>query len=399
MFTKPLTLEELQQIFVEVLLTKTDKITKVSPGSVNFGLSYAASKIGQKIMKDVSLLEAHIFPDMASGSILDDIARLWGISPRFTSSQSSTYVRVVGDVGTTYTAGVNTFTGNTGVIFDIEQTTIIGVEGFNYIKIRSQDSGINTNVNSLTLTKVSPKPTGHKYCINEFASFGGRDNENDELFRKRIKDGVNVLARGTLSMLEQVFMNINNNVLKCYYHGINDVGQVVIALLSQNGIDFTNGELNDMLLKGQKYFSLSELKPDGFNGYGISLVNVTWQPIDISCRVLLDASYDPDEVRKEIQIRFNKYIDYRNWKFFQKVEWDDLLDIVKTTAGVTYALDQYFFPQNDIPVAINKLPRIRGFLMLDTNGVLISSGGNTLNPVYYPQIADFSYQSTVLNSL
>jgi hypothetical protein len=65
--------------------------------------------------------------------------------------------------------------------------------------------------------------------------------------------------------------------------------------------------------------------------------------------VQLNPAYDPDEIRKKIQVAISKYLDPR---FFdsvrQKVEWDNLLDIVKNTQGVDYVPDQYFYPRNDI---------------------------------------------------
>ena len=391
---KPQTIEELKGMFIELLMNHTDKVTKVAPLSVLNGISYGTAKLGQRILKDVALVETHLFPDLAYGSYLDKVAENFGVSPRFSASESSTYVRVVGIPGTIYTAGLNSFSGTQGVPFDITETYEIPDVGFGYIKVRSQGKGERVNVASLSISKVTPEPAGHKYCVNEYAAYGGRENENDEDFRKRIKEGANVLAKGTLSTLEQVFNKINNNVLKCYFRGWNKSGQVVVQILTQNGIDLTASELNEILLKGKDYFSLTDLKPDGLNGYGIKLENVNWFPVDISARLKIENNVNADDVRKEIQLRLNKYFDYRYFNK-PKIEWDDLLGIMKATPGVSYVYDNYFFPQQDVVIPKNQIPRIRGFLMLNPDGSVITNSTNTLNPIFYPSTPDVSFQKTI----
>ncbi len=395
---KPTTIEELKGMFTELLVNHTDKVTKVAPLSTLNGIAYGCAKLGQRILKDVALVETHLNPDLAYGPYLDHVAEFFGISPRYQSSESSTYLRVVGTPGTTYTTGLTEFLSSSGIGFQVTQTYSIPDEGFGYVKVRSIDKGTKTNVNPLSVTKINPAPTGHKYVVNEYAAFGGRDIEDDEDFRKRIKEGSNVLARDTISMLEQVFNKINNNVLRCYFRGWNKQGQVVIQILTQNGIDLNTAELNELLLKGKGFFSFNELKPDGLNGYGISLQNITWFPVDISARLKFEDSVNADDVRKEIQIRLNKYFDYRYFKK-SKVEWDDLLGIVKSVPGVKYVYDNYFFPQNDIAIPKGQLPRVRGFLLLNPDGSIITNSTNTLNPVYYPSTPDISFQKTIYASI
>lgn len=398
MITRLTTVDELKGIFIELLLNHTDKVTKVSPMSATNGIAYGIAKIGQRVIKDVALIESHLFPDSAFGTNLDTVADNNGIAQRFGASQSTTYVRVVADPGTAYVLGTNTFTGSHGEIFDIENSTVVGADGFAYVKIRSQQQGEDSNVDALTINQVTPVPAGHQYCVNEFAATGGRDFEADEDFRKRIKEGSNILAIGTLASLQQVFMKINSNVFQIYYNGIDSNGQVIISILTQNGIDLTISELNDILLQGQQYFSLTDLKPNGVNGYGITLQNIKWFPIDVSTRLVLEQSVNADDVRKQIQINLNNYFDYR-YKTITTVDWVDLLEIVRGTPGVKYALDNFFSPASDVPVPLNTLPRMRGFAMLNPDGSLIINSSGTLNPIYYPAIIDFNYQATVYSSL
>lgn len=400
MITKVSNIEELKSLFIEILLTKTNKVTKIADETVLNGTAYGIAKIGQKALKEIAVIEAHLFPDVAFGSYLDRVSSNFGISGRFVASSSVVYARVVGDPGTEYIAGTHVFSGNHGINFDLQSDFTIGVHGWGYVKLRSQAVGSKTNVDSLSINSVSPVPIGHLYVINEYKGNGGRDLEQDDFFKKRIKEGANILAKNTISMIEQVFMKLNNNVLRVFHYGANNDGKIILAIATQNGVDLTSQELSDLLEYGEEFFSLTEFREYGGVSYGVVLQNVVYYPIDISFRCDILSGYNADNVRKEIQIKLSKYFDYRYWNpLTARVEWDDLLEIVKSTRGVRYVPDTYFTPGVDIVVDPQKLPLIRGFIMMDLDGNIISNVSGTLQPSYYPSNPDFSYWSTVLVSL
>ena len=81
------------------------------------------------------------------------------------------------------------------------------------------------------------------------------------------------------------------------------------------------------------------------------------------------------------------------------MEWDDLLQIVKEHPNVKYISDTSFFPREDVTIPIGKLPRIRGFILMDLNGNILEDNAGNINPVFYPTQADFSFQQTVLSDL
>jgi hypothetical protein len=398
MITKITTVEEFKQIFIESLLNNTNKVTKISEGSVLNGIAYGVAKLSQKIVKDVAVVESHLFPDSAVGQYLDTIADLRGVAPRFGSLPSKTFVRLVGTPGTTYQAGVNNFIGQ-GVQFSIDEDTVIPSIGYTYVKVTSISNGSSTNVDPLTINRVSPIPVGHDYCINEYSATGGRDFEDDELFRIRIKEEVNILARGTISYIEQVLRKYNSNVLRVYNYGLDSNGDLNIGIGSVNGSSFSNSQLEDLLLKSEQWLSLCELKPDGRKNYGIKFKNVEYYPIDISCRVEIDSSFSADEIRKEIQISLSKLVDHRFWKDGSLIDWIDLINSVRGVNGVNRVLDNHFYPNNSFYIPKGKLPIFRGFLMLNTQGVLIENISGTLNPFFYPSDVDFSFQASVLKSL
>jgi len=399
MKTRLSTITELKQVFTETLLNNTNRVSKIADNSVLSGIAFGVAKVSQKAIKDIALVESHILVDSAYGSQLDSIADSKGIAPRFGSSGSSSFVRVVGLPGTVYQNGVHTLTGVHGQVFDIEQDLTLGVHGFGYVKVRSQGVGRQQNVDSLTLTKISPEPAGHEFCINEYAAFGGRDIEDDDLFKKRIKEGANLAATSTLSKITQIFNKLNNNVIRVFYHGKNSQGQIVLAVVTHNGIDLSPSELNDIEIRSEDFLAISDLKPFGSTISNLEVKNIEYQPIDISFRVEVESSYNIDEVRKDIQVQISKYLDFRFWEPDMKVEWDDLLNIVKNTEGVRSVPDTQFIPGTDITVDSNKLPRIRSFLMLDLNGNILANVAGTLNPLYYPANPDSSYQQTILSTI
>lgn len=389
----------LKELWIKVLLSRTDKVTKITDGSILNAIAYADSKLSQKALKDIALAQSHFYPDSAHGVYLDNIARIYGISGRHGALGSSTYLRIKADPNTTYTAGTHTFKGSDGIVWNLDSSVTVPQAGFTYAKVSSNTIGSQTAVNPFTINQVSPIPVGHTNVTNEFKAVGGRDIEDDGTFRQRIKEAINALSRPTRNYMKQVMLKFQPNVLRVFNYGDNGNGRTRLAIATVDGSDLSSSELSDLLENITPWLSLSEELPDGTNGVAVELVNVDWQPIDISFRVLLESGYQPDAVRVNCQTRIGRYLDYRTWQSGANLEWDDLIQIVKTTEGVRYVPDQYFYPNNDIQTNSHKIPRIRGFQMLDMEGAIISDSGNQLNPTFYPTVADFGLISTVLTNL
>lgn len=394
MITRIIPLEEVKLLFTEITLNKTGKVTKVSDQSTFNGIAYGVSKLFQKGMKDVALIESHLFPDSAFGTHLDTVASNLGVADRFGASQSGTYVRVFGDEGTTYVAGVNVFKGQ-GKTFDIIDDFTIGPEGYGYIKVRSSQSGLQANIPSLTINEVSPVPPGHTSVTNEYHATGGRDVESDEVFRVRIKKGATIGSSNTLDYITQVFMKFNSDIFRVYNYGSNNQNQTVLGIVTQNGVDLTTNELSQLLDDVKEYLSFTDYNNITNLSIGVELRNVEYDPIDIEfrCSLIQNASFE--EVRKKIQTDISKYFDFRFWKPTQKVEWDDLLEIVKSNPLIDLVADSYFVPRSDMKVRLDRLPRVRSFKMLDLDGNLIIDNENVLDPIYYPELINPSIQSVL----
>lgn len=390
---------ELTEIIAEVFLNNTDKVTKIGDHSVLRAFFSGGAKVGRKALKDIALVESHILPDSAVEEHLDQVGGYHGVAPRFAAGTASTYVRLTGANGTEYLPGVHFVQGTSGQIFTFEGAIAIGPGGYTYAKVRSVEPGATSNVPPLTLTRVVPAPVGHLAAMNEYRATGGRDNEQDDVFRVRIQEDGNKLSSSTLGRVEQTFNKINADVLRVFHRGQNRFGQVILAIATQNGVDLSASELEDLRQRGAGCFALTDSTPWGSTHFGVELQNVPYYGLDISVRAKLAENADPKKVLQEMQIRMGKYLDFRFWEADKKVEWDNLLEIAKGTPGVVYVPDTYFTPRVDVKIPVGSLPRIRGFLLLDTEGALLTTATNGLDPVYYPAVADFSYQQSVLRTI
>lgn len=380
------TITNLKNLFIEMFLDKTAKVSNVADGSVVNATAFGVAKVAQKAMKDIAIKEAQIFPDTATGAYLDKAAALYGVSPRKGALGSSTYIRVSADPGTAYDTSV-TFVNKNGIRFQVDEALTVGESGYGYVKVRSINAGYSTNVPPNSITNVSPQPQGHIECTNEYYAIGGRDSEDDETFRIRIKNNLNILSKNTIEYWTQTLNNIDDRVLKVMTAGLDEKGIYNLYVVSQNGIFFTEEELDTLLESAQGYFGISELNIEG-KAVGIGIKNIDWFYVGsergLDFRVQLQPDYDVATVRQNIQINLTKYLDFRFWTPGKIVEWDDLLDIVKKTDGVKYVPDEYFFPYYDQQVPANQLPRIRGFVMRDQDGNVLYDSDSNLSPLFYP---------------
>jgi hypothetical protein len=388
MITKPnLTVETIKNLWTELFLNKTDKVSDISDNSVLNATAFANSKVAQKAIKDIAIVESQLFPETAQGEYLDRSANLFGVSQRRGAIGSSTYIKLIADEGTVYLSGVHEFINTNGLRFELEKNITIGVEGYGYAKVRSLDVGKKTNVEATSIVNMSPVTTGHVAVTNEYYATGGIDAETDDIFRLRIKNNLNILSIGTVEYFTQLLQQYDDRVLRVVNLGIDEDGKRTLAILTQNGVDFLESELEELLDNTKKFFPITDISQFG-DTIGIKYVNPTWHYVGgnngIDFRVQIRDNYNPDSVRRDIQVALTKYLDFRFWEYGKKVEWDDMLQIVKETDGVRYVPDTFFNPRTDELVPINRFPRIKSFKMRDVEGNIIFDSGGNLSPVFYP---------------
>lgn len=382
MITRVQTISELKQLFLEILLNKTNKVSDISDNSVLNGTAYGVAKVAQKCIKDIAIVESHIFPDSAFGQYLDKSATLFGVPGRIeTASGSSTYVKLVANPGTFYPAITTTIKSYSGITFRLDEDVTMGVDGYAYAKVSSVDTGLKTNVAPNTIISMINEPVGHIAVTNEYHATGGYDIEPDEVFRQRIKKHLNIVSTGTIEYITQVLRTFNPNVLRVVNLGVDELGMKSLAIVLQNGATLSESELNDLRDQALIYFPVSDV--DQYNGsVGLVFKNIDWEEIDVEFRCQIFDNYDTAEVRKNIQVNLSKYLDFRFWDYRNKVEWDDMLQIVKRTEGVKYVSDKHFVPSGDISVTFNRLPRVRGFKMMNMEGSVIFENSNLI-PIFY----------------
>lgn len=396
METKIYTVNEIKSLIVESIINKSDgKISKISDNSVLNGIAYGIAKVVQKGIKDTALIESEIFPDYAYGEYLDKIGERSGVTSRLESTGSSVYVRLIAEPFTLYQSNECIFVSTTGINFILSEDFVTPSQGFGYALLKSVDSGSNTNVPSNSINKVINKPSGHIYVTNEMDGWGGSDIESDSSFRSRILQNFNNFAADTLSKLKSVISKINPLVLDVKKVGIDELGKTVIGVVTSNGVDLSEVELQDILNKSKFYLSLEE---QGFTGDldlepRLKIINLPYTYIDIDFRVDIEQSIDIESLRRNMQIALTSYLDFRYWRG-QKVEWEEVYYIVRGITGVKMIPEQYFSPRVDIVIPSSSLPRVRAFIIRNLNGTVISENSNVV-PVYYSD----QYNTNLLNQI
>ena len=378
---------DLKSLYLETFLNHTSKVSKISDLSVLNAHAFAIAKIIQKDTKDVAIIESQIFPELSSGVYLDNAAKLTGVGSRLSASGSSTYVLVNADPGTVYIPGVSLFVSNQGVTFNMSEVVIIGNNGYDYIPIRSSSIGANTNVGALSIISIVNPPTGHINCVNEYTAIGGRDEENDQDFKSRISKFSQFAAIGTY---ERVLTNLQilfNDVLSIRRSGSTEDSKSLLTVISCTGKNYSEDELRNFENIISDYLSISDVN-DQAGVLGIKFQNVQWQPVGgvngMDFRVEINNNYSEIDVRKAIQFNLTKFLNFKLWNN-PKVEWDDLLSIVKNTKGVKYVPDEYFNPNSDSVLERHKLPRVLKFIMRDMKGNILFNSNNSILPIYYNQ--------------
>lgn len=385
LITEVLTIADLKTLYTETFLNHTSKVSKISDLSVLNAHAFGVAKIFQKDLKDTAILESQIFPELSSGSYLDNAAKLVGTLARLSASASSAYVLVKADPATIYIPGESYFTSSQGVTFNIVDVVIVNTNGYAYIPVVSAASGKNTNVGAFTINRIIAPPSGHKECTNEYEAAGGRDAENDEDFKSRISTYAQFASKSSSENLLNNLRLLNTDILGIKKSGYSEDGKVLISIYNCNGRYFTVDELGNLEDKLGEFMSMSDVD-DQAGVLGVKLRNIEWHQVGgaggIDFRVDILSGFSEVDVRKNIQIQLTKFFDFR---FFNKnkIEWDDLLQLVKSVKGVKYVPDEFFLPHTDSLIEKFKLPRVIKFIMRDMSGSILFNNNSSILPIYY----------------
>ena len=390
-------IDSLYGLMLQVFLNGTKAGTKVSRHSVLGAIMQGVASVGQIAIKDVAIANTEFYIEDAVGRDLDEIAVSYGIAGRLGGVPATTFVRLV-------TTGVEdaeyapelVFLSDEGIRFNLDEGVIIPRgKTYAYAKVVASVPGIVGNVPAFSINRIAGGvPTEHLAVSNEYAAGFGADEESDERFKQRIKNSFNNCAVGTLARIEEVLKVNYPNVLRIVHMGFDGTGNVLLGVVPVNSQRFNEEELSVMLSTIRPYLSLSDVIPNENRVIGTKLANIGYHYIDVDIRLSMEARTNIRDLQTAISIGFFREVDYRFWEWSPgRVEWDNLLDIVKGLPGVQYVLDERFSPRADIIVDYPLFPRFRSLIVRNLEGVVI--GSSDLTEYYYPNNINASIGATV----
>lgn len=397
MKTKVTSITELKNIATEILLSKTEKLSKLSAGSIFNAVSYGISKIGQKALREIALIESQLFPEYAVGDTLDLVAQRYGIFSRLGASQSSCYIYLYGEPGTVYNSSKCKFMSTDGISFTLNQNVTIGNDRYAYGLATSVESGSKTNVSPLSITTCTNAPAGHLFCTNTFSAYGGRDIESDDEFRDRIENIHNSISTKTLEYLTQIALNFNSNILKLVHLGTH-LGKTKIGVYTQSGAALSTAELTNLAIQMREYLALSDISEN--LEQRVYFTNVDYSPIDLSIKLsYMEDLYSINDIYSSIQKKLISYIDYRYLNTQKNITWIELYDLIKHTEGivnVNYGEFKINGGQNNIEINKSLLPKFRQMLIYNLEGeCLLDTTTSTYMPFIYPVYKDINYENVI----
>lgn len=395
MKTRVSSVTELKNIVTEFILNKTNKLSKLSAGSIFNAVAYGVAKIGQKTLREVAIVESQLFPEYAIGTTLDDVAKRYGIFSRFGASPSSVYIYLYGNSGTTYNKNTCSFVSSDGITFKLNDNVTINSNRYAYALATSVESGSKANVSPLSITNCINGPSGHLFCTNTFAAYGGRDIESDDEFRNRIENVLNSISTKTLEYLAQVALNYNSNILKFVNLGTYQ-GKTKLGVYTQSGAALSDAELTNLAIQMREYLALSDISENLEQRVYFS--NVAYTPIDIRVKLsYMEDLYSVNDIYSSIQKKLISYVDYRYLNTENNISWIDLYELIKNTEGVINVNYGDFLvngSQNNVVINKALLPKFRQMLIYDLNGnTLLDTTTSNYMPFIYPVYRDLNYQN------
>lgn len=392
---KPTTENDRRSLLSEIFFSLQSKITKISEGSGISGLLASIARLGGKVEKDLAVYMARLYPTFASGVHLDDSAEVFGISPRSTGSKATVYLKIFAQQNTQYLASTHQFKSSSGNSYELLENHTVGASGVLFVLVRSVLQGSVGNSDPLTINQVTPVPVGHLLVTNEVAATGGQDLENDLSLRARILGVSNMLSKNTPSYLEQIMMKFQPLVSKVYSNGLTSSGLIDLKILTWSGQPLTELELSDLSEAIGPYLSLRDSNHFQSITHSVQLTNVEFFPIDIELRVQLSYGSNIEIVRRQMQSNISKILSPDQLSPGRTIQWEDLYLACKSVSGVNLIPVEYFSYQSDYLLDRPRFPKLRGFILRDLSGVLLTSINSETNRLYRSQL-DIDFQQIAL---
>ena len=383
MNTRLFTQEELNNAFSKVFLGVTDKVTKVSANSVLSGLTNAFSSLVQKSLKENALVESYLDPDQATGERLDQVALQRGLGGRqAVPLGSSVYLRLEADAGTQYTTD-HSFTGSHGVVFRLQENYTMNNRRFAYRLATTESTGEGTNVQPFTILQLQEMLEGHVSVVNDVRAFGGRDAENDDQLRWRIRNYGNIAAISSIMKLSIFANSINNNVFRLF-HLRNSVRGVVLGVITHSGVPLSDEDLTSLR---EQLIEFSAI-----NDSTLELENTQPTALFISARVALSIEMNYEALLNRLQINFEDL--FRGYLYSgvgQNIDPTTLQNILYRETAITSVSSTGFQPSNSFFVPVGIPLRLAGMELRSLEGDILTSTSQMTEEytTYYNQERSF----------
>lgn len=381
-----------EQIMAEIFLSKQNKVTKISTGSVLSAFFSAIARLVGMVEKDIAIYMSRLYPDLAFGAYLDDCAKMFGIPSRFNASPANVYLRLFAAPGTIYSNTID-FRSLTGNTFRLITSQTIPSSGVMYALAISTTAGQAGNVDSFTINSLSPSPSGHIGVLNESMGFGGQDSESDISLRSRIKNTFNIVAKDTVSSLVQACIKINPLIYQVYNNGCTAGGKIDLRVLTSNGTLLTNSQLLLLEQGIRPYLSLRDMSYFNKSNSSVLLSNIDIYHIDISMQIQLTPEANIDKVRRDMQVKVNTHINQFLFKL-GTLQWEDIFALCRSIEGIQYIPIESFSWKEDYPITSPRFPKLRGFVLKDLNNNILSNNQTDFSQLYSSY--DQSYQTIVI---
>lgn len=181
------------------------KLTDRNPGSVVAILSEAFAREYAVLHKQMDLIYRSAFVDFATGSSLDHIAALLGISrkdARFASGEVLFKRSTPAEGDITISAGTVVSTA-TGQNFETSEKRILRKGQLSvFVPIRAQFEGPDGSADKGSIQSINRPIFGIESVLNEESTFFATEKESDEEFRRRIKGALERAGKSTISAIK-----------------------------------------------------------------------------------------------------------------------------------------------------------------------------------------------------
>lgn len=208
-------------------------------------------------------------------------------------------------------------------------------------------TGASGDVDPRTVSGLQVPDTQVRNLYNPERGFGGDDTETDPELRYRAAHRPSALAQETLSWIEALAVEADQNVLRATTRPSDAISTLSIAVLSTNG-----GPLGVKALAALETYVGARVR----SYMVVDASNVDLVAIEVEAQVKLAPNVTLRQAWVDASARVANYTDFRRWDWEKTVDWLEILRQVGLARGVQAVVQSTFLPAADIPIGPTQLP-------------------------------------------